>query len=94
MELYYIEFNDTRYVSCGWSPTEELAKVKLSTCFAAGFVVHQDNERVNLVMCHNCDDSIQGFAIPRGAITKMVPIPESFYKLTDIPDNKDGVEYI
>ena len=94
MEAYYIEFNDTRYVSCGWITTDELAKVKPSTCFAVGFVVYQDNERVNLVMCHNCEDSIQGFAIPRRAITKMIPIPESVYLGLDIPENREGVEYI
>ena len=82
MDIYYIEFYDTRYISCGWCETAEIGAVEPNICAAVGFVVYQDDKRVNLVLGHNLDDAIQGFAIPRGAISKMVLIPESAYMQT------------
>lgn len=73
MRLVEVEWIDSvSHCDSPWRTREELGKsTEPSTCFSAGWVFHEDDESLTLLMSHNGDEEVgMALTIPKVAIKK------------------------
>ena len=76
MKIYYVQWEDSRMVTCGWQYKGEAEELVSSPCQSVGIVIKKS--RYNVVLAPNWSEDIvsQVVVIPRKSITLMECIKE------------------
>ncbi len=75
-KVVYIQWEDSRIITCGWQHREFAKELEIYPCHSVGIIIGETKRHIILAPNWYEDKTSQEIAIPKSCITKMKVIKE------------------